>query len=62
MKFSLFLLMLCALTGCVQHGGLPPLSDEPQPVTDANDNTGRRDRPHESLFLFCLSATHEIER
>ncbi|MFP1821042.1 hypothetical protein [Lonsdalea quercina] len=33
MKFSLLLLMLCALTGCVRHnGGLPPVSGESQPV------------------------------
>lgn len=33
MKFSLLLLMLCALAGCVRHnGGLPPVSGEPQPV------------------------------
>jgi len=33
MKFSLLLLILCALTGCVRHnGGLPPVSGEPQPV------------------------------
>lgn len=32
MKSSLLLLMLCALTGCVQHGGLPPVSGDVQPV------------------------------
>ena len=33
MKFSIFLLMLCALTGCVQYqGDLPPVSGEPEPV------------------------------
>ncbi|MCE9858539.1 hypothetical protein [Raoultella planticola] len=33
MKFSIFLLMLCALTGCAQHkGNLPQVSGEPQPV------------------------------
>ncbi|WP_183096569.1 hypothetical protein [Gibbsiella quercinecans] len=33
MKFSLFLLMLCTLTGCVQHNiDLPPVSGTPQPV------------------------------
>lgn len=33
MKFSIFLLMLCALTGCAQHqGDLPPVSGELEPV------------------------------
>lgn len=33
MKFSILLLVLCALTGCVQHqGDLPPVSGAPQPV------------------------------
>ncbi|WP_374748758.1 hypothetical protein [Klebsiella variicola] len=33
MKFSIFLLMLCALTGCSQRqGDLPPVSGEPEPV------------------------------
>ena len=33
MKFSIFLLMLCALTGCARHqGDLPPVSGEPEPV------------------------------
>lgn len=34
MKFSILLLMLCALTGCAQHqGDLPPVSGDPQPVS-----------------------------
>ncbi|MFE8104419.1 hypothetical protein RBA71_23430 [Brenneria goodwinii] len=33
MKSSLFLLMLCALTGCAQHNdSLPPVSGTTQPV------------------------------
>ncbi|EMD1656755.1 hypothetical protein WJF72_003324 [Klebsiella aerogenes] len=33
MKFSILLLVLCALTGCAQHqGNLPPVSGDPQPV------------------------------
>ena len=33
MKFSILLLMMCALTGCAQHQGeLPPVSGDPQPV------------------------------
>ncbi|CAM3604270.1 hypothetical protein SB6411_02895 [Klebsiella spallanzanii] len=33
MKFSIILLMLCALTGCAQHqGDLPPVSGETAPV------------------------------
>lgn len=33
MKSSLFLLMLCALTGCAQHNdSLSPVSGPPQPV------------------------------
>ncbi|HCD6356655.1 TPA: hypothetical protein NDU07_005084 [Klebsiella variicola] len=33
MKFSIFLLMLCVLTGCARHQGyLPPVSGEPEPV------------------------------
>ncbi|WP_413741650.1 hypothetical protein ACL2XO_23700 [Sodalis sp. RH15] len=33
MKLSIFLLMLCTLTGCAQHKDtLPPVSGEPQPV------------------------------
>ncbi|HHO8472806.1 hypothetical protein [Klebsiella pneumoniae] len=33
MKFSIFLLMLCVLTGCAQlKGDLPPVSGDPQPV------------------------------
>ena len=33
MKFSILLLMLCALTGCAQHQGeLSPVSGDPQPV------------------------------
>ncbi|MCS4273684.1 hypothetical protein M2416_004177 [Raoultella sp. BIGb0132] len=33
MKFSILLLVLCALTGCAQHqGDLPPVSGDLQPV------------------------------
>ncbi len=33
MKFSILLLVLCALVGCAQHqGDLPPVSGDPQPV------------------------------
>lgn len=33
MKFSILLLVLCALTGCAQHkGDLPPVSGDPQQV------------------------------
>lgn len=33
MKFSILLLVLCALSGCVHHlGHLPPVSGDPQPV------------------------------
>ncbi|HCI5700178.1 TPA: hypothetical protein NPO04_003360 [Klebsiella pneumoniae] len=33
MKFSIILLMLCALTGCARHqGDLPQVSGEPEPV------------------------------
>jgi len=33
MKFSILLLVLCALTGCAQHQvDLPPVSGDPLPV------------------------------
>ena len=33
MKFSILLLVLCALTGCAQYqGDLPPVSGDPLPV------------------------------
>ncbi|UEM38103.1 hypothetical protein [Pectobacterium aquaticum] len=33
MKFSILLMVLCALTGCAQHQGeLPLVSGDPQPV------------------------------
>ncbi|WP_369790319.1 hypothetical protein [Rouxiella sp. WC2420] len=36
MKFSILLLVLCALTGCAQHqGDLPPVSGDSQPVNSS---------------------------